>query len=296
MWIILTLLAVFFQIFRNLEQKNLSKKVDAITSSWARFIMPFPIAIILVLLTFQNYNFVFFKYILTNAFFQMLGSIFLIKAMQSKNFSIAVALGKTETIQALIIGYFFYNLKILPFKILLLILSFIGIILMSDFKFKNRQEFIDSIKNPKNFYGILCGSCFAITAFNLKDATQILINENYHIFLASTIVLLWTIFFQNIFFILIKIKEKSLISSIKSLWHAQNRKSFFIASIFSFIGSFFWYSAYSFGEVLGVKILAQIEIIIAILISIYYFNEKHNLKNLIGIFITLFSIITILSL
>lgn len=296
MWIILTLLAVFFQIFRNLEQKNLSKKVDAITSSWARFIMPFPIAIILVLLTFQNYNFVFFKYILTNAFFQMLGSIFLIKAMQSKNFSIAVALGKTETIQALIIGYFFYNLKILPFKILLLILSFIGIILMSDFKFNNRQEFIDSIKNPKNFYGILCGSCFAITAFNLKDATQILINENYHIFLASTIVLLWTIFFQNIFFILIKIKEKSLISSIKSLWHAQNRKSFFIASIFSFIGSFFWYSAYSFGEVLSVKILAQIEIIIAILISIYYFSEKHNIKNLIGIFITLFSIITILSL
>ena len=296
MWIILTLLAVFFQIFRNLEQKNLSKKVDAITSSWARFIMPFPIAIILVLLTFQNYNFVFFKYILTNAFFQMLGSIFLIKAMQSKNFSIAVALGKTETIQALIIGYLFYNLKILPFKILLLILSFIGIILMSDFKFKNRQEFIDSIKNPINFYGILCGSCFAINAFNLKNATQVLMNENYHNFLASIIVLLWTIFFQNIFFILIKIKEKSLISSIKSLWHAQNRKSFFIASIFSFIGSFFWYSAYSFGEVLSVKILAQIEIIIAILISIYYFDEKHNLKNLIGIFITLFSIITILSL
>ena len=296
MWIILTLLAVFFQIFRNLEQKNLSKKVDAITSSWARFIMPFPIAIILVLLTFQNYNFVFFKYILTNAFFQMLGSIFLIRAMQSKNFSIAVALGKTETIQALIIGYFFYNLKILPFKIFLLILSFIGIILMSDFKFKNRQEFIDSIKNPKNFYGILCGSCFAITAFNLKNATQVLMNENYHNFLASIIVLLWTIFFQNIFFILIKIKEKSLISSINSLWQAQNRKSFLIASILSFIGSFFWYSSYSFGEVLSVKILAQIEIIIAILISIYYFNEKHNIKNLIGIFITLFSIITILSL
>lgn len=296
MWIILTLLAVFFQTFRNLEQKNLSKKVDAITSSWARFIMPFPIAIILVLLTFQNYNFVFFKYILTNAFFQMLGSIFLIKAMQSKNFSIAVALGKTETIQALIIGYLFYNLKILPFKILLLILSFIGIILMSDFKFNNRQEFIDSIKNPRNFYGILCGSCFAITAFNLKNATQVLMNENYHNFLASIIVLLWTIFFQNIFFILIKIKEKSLISSINSLWQAQNRKSFLIASILSFIGSFFWYSSYSFGEVLSVKILAQIEIIIAILISIYYFDEKHNLKNLIGIFITLFSIITILSL
>ena len=296
MWIILTLLAVFFQTFRNLEQKNLSKKVDAITSSWARFILPFPISIILALLTFQNYNFVFFKYILTNAFFQMLGSIFLIKAMQSKNFSIAVALGKTETIQALIIGYFFYNLKILPFKIFLLILSFIGIILMSDFKFKNRQEFIDSIKNPKNFYGILCGSCFAITAFNLKNATQVLMNENYHNFLASIIVLLWTIFFQNIFFILIKIKEKSLISSINSLWQAQNRKSFLIASILSFIGSFFWYSSYSFGEVLSVKILAQIEIIIAILISIYYFNEKHNIKNLIGIFITLFSIITILSL
>jgi len=296
MWIILTILAVFFQTFRNLEQKNLAKKVDAITSSWARFMLPFPIAIITVCLTFQNFNTVFFQHILINAFFQMSGSIFLIKAMQAKNFSIAVTLGKTETIQALIIGYFFYNLTILPIEIILFFLSFFGVVLMSDFNFKNHQEFINSIKNPRNFYGILCGSCFAITAFNLKDATQILINENYNNFLASTIVLLWTIFFQNIFFIFIKIKEKSLISSINSLWQTQNRKSFLIASIFSFIGSFFWYSAYSFGEVLYVKILSQIEIIIAILISIYYFKEKHNFKNTSGIFITLSSIIAILSL
>jgi len=48
-WIIFTILATILQTFRTLEQKTLNKKLDLLTVSWSRFILPFPIALGFVL-------------------------------------------------------------------------------------------------------------------------------------------------------------------------------------------------------------------------------------------------------
>jgi hypothetical protein len=67
--------------------------------------LPFPFAIILVVSTFKYYDYAFFHYISINALFQILGNIFLIKTIQTKNFGVGVAFSKTEIIQALILGF-----------------------------------------------------------------------------------------------------------------------------------------------------------------------------------------------
>ena len=110
-WIFLTISAIFFQIIRNLEQKKLHQNLDVFTTSWSRFILPFPFAIIAVASTFKSYNFEFFYYILINALFQILGNVFLIKTIQTKNFSVGIAFSKTEIIQALILGFLIYNFR-----------------------------------------------------------------------------------------------------------------------------------------------------------------------------------------
>jgi drug/metabolite transporter (DMT)-like permease len=294
MWIIFTLLAIFFQTIRNLEQKKLSNKIDAVTASWSRFILPFPLAILTIIYFHKNINQQFAINIFLNAIFQSLGNYFLIKSLQQKNYSLAIAFAKTEVIQAIIVGLIFFNTKINFYEILSIIIAFVGVLMMINISINNKNVFLEKIKNTGNLYALLCGTCFAITAFNLKSASQILIDANFNYLISAILVLLFTIFLQNIFYGSIKIYQKRLICDLKKLFLAENLLSFLIAGITSFFGSIFWYTAYAIGQVIYVKTLGQLEVIIAILISAFFLKEQHKKIELIGILVTLFGILFLL--
>ena len=294
MWALLTISAIFFQIIRNLEQKKLHKDLDVFTTSWSRFILPFPFAIIAVISTFQSYNFEFFHYILINALFQILGNIFLIKTIQTKNFSVGVAFSKTEIIQALILGFLLYNFRFNFIEISAIFLAFIGIILLAKINFKNFKDFTKSLKNIASLYGILCGFCFGITSYNIQFASNYLISDGFNSIKASTLVLLYTIFFQNIFFIIFKSFQKRLFSDVKKLFLIENYHKFLLTSLSSFIGSICWYGAYAIGNVIHVKTVGQLEIIASMLVSKFYLKEKNTIKENLGIIFIIIAILLII--
>ena len=294
MWALLTISAIFFQIIRNLEQKKLHKDLDVFTTSWSRFILPFPFAIIAVVSTFQSYNFEFFHYILINALFQILGNIFLIKTIQTKNFSVGIAFSKTEIIQALILGFLLYNFRFNFNEILAIFIAFIGIILLAKIDFKNFKDFTKSLKNIASLYGILCGFCFGITSYNIQFASNYLISDGFNSIKASTLVLLYTIFFQNIFFIIFKSFQKRLFSDVKKLFLIDNYRKFLITSLSSFVGSICWYGAYTVGNVIHVKTVGQLEIIASMLVAKFHFKEKNSIKENLGIIFIIIAILLII--
>ena len=295
-WIFLTISAIFFQIIRNLEQKKLHQNLDVFTTSWSRFILPFPFAIIAVASTFKSYNFEFFYYILINALFQILGNVFLIKTIQTKNFSVGIAFSKTEIIQALILGFLIYNFRFDFNEILAIFLAFIGIILLAKLDFKNFKDFTKSLKNIASLYGILCGFCFGITSYNIQFASNYLIKDGFNSIKASTLVLLYTIFFQNIFFIILKAYQKRLLSDVKKLFLVENYRRFLITSLSSFIGSIFWYGAYAIGNVMYVKTVGQLEIIASMLVAKFHLKEKNSIKENLGIIFIIIAILLIILL
>jgi drug/metabolite transporter (DMT)-like permease len=294
MWALLTISAIFFQIIRNLEQKKLHKDLDVFTTSWSRFILPFPFAIIAVVSTFQSYNFEFFYYILINALFQILGNIFLIKTIQTKNFSVGIAFSKTEIIQALILGFLLYNFRFNFIEISAIFLAFIGIILLAKLDFKNFKDFTKSLKNIATLYGVLCGFCFGITSYNIQFASNYLISDGFNSIRASIVVLLYTIFFQNIFFIIFKSFQKRLFSDVKKLFLIENYRKFLLTSLSSFIGSICWYGAYAIGNVIHVKTVGQLEIIASMLVSKFYLKEKNTIKENLGIIFIIIAILLII--
>lgn len=296
MWAFLTISAIFFQIIRNLEQKKLHQNIDVFTTSWSRFILPFPFALIAVASTFNYYDYEFFHYILINALFQILGNIFMIKTIQTRNFSVGVAFSKTEIIQALILGFILYNFRFNLKEILAIFLAFIGIILLAKLNFKNFKDFTKSMKNIASLYGILCGFCFGITSYNIQFASNYLIKDGFSSIKASTLVLLYTIFFQNIFFIILKSYQKKLFSDVKKLFLIENYRRFLLTSISSFIGSICWYGAYAIGNVMHVKTVGQLEIIGSMLVSKFYLKEKNNIKENLGIIFILIAILLIILL
>jgi len=286
-YIIYTILATAFQTFRNLEQKALHKKLDVLTVSWSRFILPLPFALIVAVCTFPLTNNWFIFHCLITAFFQIAGNIFLLQTMKSKNFSIGIAFYKTETLQAMIIGLLFFGEGISVVGFLAIMVVMCGVVFMSDLVFNGGfKKFIHSLNNPCVFYGLLTGFSFSISAFNLKNASAILLPLGYSNFKAALVVLLWVICFQNILFIFVKSYQKRLVKDFKSLILLENKSAFFKTSLLSFLGSVCWFAAYGAGKVVYVKAVGQTELIMAIAASHFILKEKLKMSEIAGIFLT----------
>ena len=286
-WILYTIAATALQTFRNLEQKGLNKKLDVLTVSWSRYILPLPFALVVAVCTFSSMTVGFVSYCLVTAIFQVAGNIFLLKTFQSKNFSIGIAFYKTETLQAMIIGLIFFGESVSLAGFVAIMVAMSGVILMSGLVFDGGvKKFTESLKNKSTFYGILTGFCFSISAFNLKEASEILFPLGYSNLKAATTVLLWVICFQNILFTVVKLYQKRFMQDLKSLVCLENKYTFFKTSIFSFLGSICWFVAYGVGKVVYVKAVGQTELILALVVSHFILKETLKTSEIIGIALT----------
>jgi uncharacterized membrane protein len=294
-WIIYTITATILQTYRNLEQKYLNQKLDSLTVCWSRFILPLPLALIVVIKTSSSVNLEFITHCFITAIFQVAGNIFLLKTFKLKNFSIGITFYKTEVFQALLIGFLFFNQSISFIGFIAIILTTVGVILMSGLVFNGGiVGFIKSLQNKAAFYGLTTGFCFSISAFNLKFSSSALTTIGYSNIKSGIIVLMWVICLQNIFFVTIKFYQKRLKKDLTNLLSLENKSAFLKTSIFSFLGSICWFVAFSLGEVVYVKAVGQTEVILAILVSHFTLRESHNIKEIWGIVLTALGIITLI--
>lgn len=289
-WLICTLIGATLQTFRNLEQKYLNKKLDTLTVSWSRFILPLPFAVIAVLTTLHCANSAFLFYVVITAICQIAGNFLLLQTIKSKNFSIGIAFYKTEVLQTMLLGLIFFGEHISQIGIYAIFATVIGVILMSNVTLKNFSKVFDKAA----FLGILSGLAFSISAFNLKFASKEMMVQGFSTVTGPLLTLLWVIAVQNFIFFVIKCAQKRFIADLKNLFAAENKSSFIKMGVLSFAGSFFWFIAYAIGNVIYVKAVGQIEMVLAVLISQVHLKEKHLLREMLGIAFTSIGILVLI--
>jgi drug/metabolite transporter (DMT)-like permease len=287
LWIFFTIAAATIQAFRNLEQKFLNQKLDTLTVTWSRFLLPLPAAIIAVLWSFSLVGNQFIFHCTITAFFQIAGNFLLLRTIQSKNFSIGIAFYKTEILQSLLLGVALFGQHISSTGLVAILITASGMFLMSNISVR-KFEF-----DKAAIFGALSGTCFSVSAFNLKFASDQIDLLGYNNYAAAALTLAWVIALQNSIFLVIKSSQKTLHQDLKNLFNSENRSSFFKMGALSFMGSLLWFTAFAIGEVIYVKAVGQIELIAALLIS-WYLKEKHKPREFIGIFVTAIGILTLI--
>ncbi len=286
-WIIFTIAASVLQAFRNLEQKHLNKKLDTLTVTWSRFLLPLPAAIAVVFCSFSLVSNQFIFHCIVTAFFQIAGNFLLLRTIQSKNFSIGIAFYKTELLQSLLLGLALFDQHISSGGFVAILVTTLGMILMSNMSIKKLEL------DKAALFGTLSGLCFSISAFNLKfasDQMKLIGNNDYA---AGANTLMWVILLQNLIFVIIKSSQKRLRQDLQKLLTTENRSSFLKMSILSFAGSILWFIAFSIGNVIYVKAVGQVELIAALLIS-WHLKEKYKTREFVGIFVTALGILALI--
>ena len=115
-WIPITLFAALAQTGRNAAQKSLTGSLGMWPATLVRFLfgLPFALACLLALYAWPGqampwpvFSASYFGWIAVGAVFQLAATAALLRAMQERNFAVAVTLSKTEVLQVALFGVLF---------------------------------------------------------------------------------------------------------------------------------------------------------------------------------------------
>ena len=296
-WVLFTLAGVLTQVSRVSLSKVLSKKLSRETVVFSRFLFALPCAAIIFFVPiyfFDETIFIkqplhFFLWTSAYSISQVICAIIIIYLFNQKNFAVSIAYNKTDSIFVSLLAPVIIG-EILPVLGWIgIIIAFVGFILISFSKEKiNWKNFKNSFHHKNSYLGILSGLLSAIYLICIKKSFSYV--ETSSIFLKFSCPLFIGLLIQCVillFYMIFKKKEQELIFIFK------NPKAPFLIGFSSGMTSMLWRYAFSISYLAYVSILSQIEIILYILISYYFFKEKIYKNELIGIVIMIIGIIII---
>ncbi|BCE03193.1 EamA family transporter [Marinicellulosiphila megalodicopiae] len=293
-WIVFTIMAVVMQAVRTAAQKNMSNHLSPLTVTFVRYGFGLPVGLIYLggLFYFLEVPWVqiskgiehsrFWVFVVVASICQILATAFVIKLFSYRNFSVAIAFSKTEAMMAGIFATVFFHDYLSMYGWIAVVVGVIGIVLLSKIDIKQ----LSTMPKAALFYGVGSGVLFAWTSLSLREASLVL--ELPLIFSASMTLVFMLILQTIICFVLIKWFEPDQILKLKS-----HKSIAWFVGITSALGSIGWFSAMSLQQVAIVKTLGQLEIVLMLLISIFYFKEVISKQEWLGIGLISMSVVFI---
>ncbi|MGX2965312.1 MULTISPECIES: DMT family transporter [Shewanella] len=277
MWIFFTLMAAFMQAWRNAFQSRLSRDVNVVGVTLARFVYAGPLAAVYLLSLYAwqdaglpQLGHGALQYIIGAALAQILATALMVKLFQLQNFAVGAGLAKSEALVAAVLGSLFFGTALTVTGWLGVLVGTVAVFLLST------QGGRKGLSFKTLLLGLGCGSAFALTSLWVREASLVLGLPFPH---RAAWVLLLVILLQTLLllaWLLIKDKE-----TLKKLWH-RPRLTLAI-SISSCLGSIGWFSAMSLTAVPYVKTLGQVEVFFMMLISSLWLKQRVKVKDMGGL-------------
>jgi len=282
-WVWLSLLGAGAQNFRAALQKSLTADLDVLGAAYTRFIfaVPFAWAYVLWLAPAAKLNAAFFAYALTGGLAQIAGTIWLLAAFTTRNFAVATALSKTETIQTVLLSLIVLSELVSLFGFIGIVVSLVGVWLL------NPVGVIGGIDRGM-LNGLLSGLGLAVAAVSYRGASLSLPELPFHEQAACTLAAALTI--QTLTFggYLFWRARAQFLGAVRS-W----RQSIWVG-LAGAAASACWFSAMALINVSYVRALGQIELVLSFAVSLLWFKEKTTRREVIGVGILTAGIVVVL--
>ena len=293
-WIVVTIIAAFFQNLRSSFQKKINKEVSTIASTYVRFSFALPLAIILFFVYFKDFS-VLMEVIIQPGFlidvtmasiFQVIFTFVLLYLFKFSNFVVGTSLSKTEVVQVAIFEYFILNEKLSKFGISGIIISTLGVIILS---IKDLKLFLQNIFSKTTLIGLISGLFLALSIVYFRSAALSLENFNSNFEKVITTLLFGLLIPTIILTIYLLLFEKK---EFKKLYN--DKYDCMLIGIGGFFASLSWFYAFTLIQASFVRAVGQIELLFSYFSSRYFFREKVRVTEIIGIIIFVFGVTILL--
>ncbi len=293
-WIIVAISGAFFQNLRSTLQKKLNQKVSTIASTYVRFAFALPFGTILFFLYFQDLNVIpeilsqkkFIFNVLLGSIFQIIFTFVLLYLFRFANFVVGTSLSKTEVIQVAIFEYLIIGDKLNKFGITGIIVSTIGVIILS---IKDLSLFLKNLFSKTTLIGLSAGLFLGLSVVYFRAAALTLENFSNNFEKAIATLFFGLVIQTTLITIYLIIFEKS---QFKKLY--ENKYECLIAGFAGFLATLSWFYAFTLIQSSFVRAVGQIELLFSYVSSKYMFKEKVKITEILGIIIFVVGVLILL--
>ncbi|PCJ28728.1 MAG: hypothetical protein COA96_00665 [SAR86 cluster bacterium] len=289
-WIVFTLLAVVMQSVRTAGQKQIAKSVSAEAATLVRYLFGLPFAL-LYFYSVKNYyqieslqaGWIFYRAATLAGIAQIIATVFLVKALTIRNFAVGTALSKTEAILTAVFGALFFSAALSWVGYLSVVLGVIGVLVASNWKI----NFQDLLSNESIKFGLGAGLGLALASLWLRQAS---LSLDLPRVLSASAVLAYMVTMQTVICLVwVAVREAEQFGLILARF-----KACLFIGITSVAGSIGWFTAMSLQNAAIVKTLGQIEFVVTLLITYFYFRERISRREYVGILLLVVSLVLLL--
>lgn len=295
-WIWVTIIAAISQSLRTAQQKNLRESLGVLGASYVRFsyAIPFAWAWIAFYSFFYDQplpsiNLEYIFWITVAGLMQIIFTVLLITLFSHRSFAAGIAFSKTEVLmaaifEAMILGYF-VSFEV-GFAILLGVLAvFLLTLSKSEISLSN---LLSALWTRQTALGLGSGAFLGFCTVAFRAATDSLegsdllmkasMTGGVAVLIQSVIMGLWLWFKARV----------ELIKSFKAWRRA------YLVGFFGAVTTACWFYAFSANAVAPVRALGQIELLIALGISFFFFKERPSKKEVFAVSLLTVSIMIVL--
>jgi len=289
LWVILAVTAAAAQTLRFAIQKILaSSALSPAAATWARFLWSAPVVVAIMTAyvastpaTLPGVKSEFWVFALSGGATQILATICTVALFKRRAFAVGITFKKTEVMLTVLAGLAILGDRIDPSGAAFIAVGFLGVLLLS------KPPEGGGIFNKGAAIGLLSGVLFALSAVGYRGA--VLAMDSTDTFLVAGLTLAFVATAQALALGLwLAVREPGQITETLRGW----RKSSLVG-LFSLVGSWCWFAAFSLQNAAYVFAVGQIELIFSLAIGVLFFREKTSLRELFGMGLLTASIIAV---
>ena len=288
-WVVLSLAGAVLQNIRAALQKSLTADLSVLGAAYIRFLfaVPFAWAYLLWLDVEFEPNLRFFGFALIGGLGQIAGTIWLLAAFTTRNFAVATALSKTETVQTVVLSLVVLGEIVSGVGLAGILISLAGVWLLNGLD-GLRGGVLGNTFDRGFVNGLLSGFGFAIAAVCYRGAALSLPELEFYEQAACT--LACTLSLQTLLFgVYLLMRERAALSAcVRSF-----RRSIWVG-LTGALASACWFSAMALVNASFVRALGQIELVLSFAVSILWFKEEPTRAEIVGVFVLTAGIVAVL--
>jgi drug/metabolite transporter (DMT)-like permease len=295
-WIPITLAAAFFQNLRSALQKHLKGVLSTTGATFSRFAYAAPLALLyvaaLTALTGQDLpspNPTFIVYALVGGLAQITATALLLYSFSFRNFAVGTTYSKTETVQTAIFGIVILGDPLGIGAAAAIVISLIGVMAISVARTRmSLLGLLTSLAEKPALIGIASGAFFGLSAISYRGASLSLGEHGFLIRAAYTLACV-TVFQTLVMALYMRLREPGQVSAVFRAWRVAAW-----AGISGMIASACWFTAMTIQNAAYVRALGQIELVFTFAAAVFFFHERPNRTEAIGISLVIGGILLLL--
>lgn len=284
LWVLLSLAAASFQTLRFVLQKVVSAvDLSPTGATFARFLYSAPLIAVLAAIylvetqqAMPHLGLGFWAFALGGGVAQVLATIAVVTLFKARNFAVGVTLMKTEVILSVLVGIVLLGETLTSLAFAAVCSGVVGVILLSrppDFS----GPALALLRSRSVVLGLGAGFLFAVSAVCYRGASLEIASTDPVLRAGVTLasVTLSQMLGMGLW---LHLRDRPQISAV---WRARRVASWI--GLLSLAGSFCWFFAFTLQNAALVKAVGQVELILSLLASRFFFSERSTARELLGI-------------